>query len=157
MVNPLTTAIVNHDIKGMVGTLRERPELAFERHLDRLPIEWAAATGDVGLYLRANRLLGPAATGVDHRGLLRDYILALSRTNYFGAVSTALTAMRVWEQLREGIVRPFSKDEPEFRLDDERKLDLELLLCQAGLTTQSDLVSLADEKREAGTVRHDDR
>lgn len=142
-MSALTNAIVNHDLAGIARVMREHPELAFERNQDWLPIEWAAGTGNVVTYARANRLLGTATAGVDHRRLLKDYLVAMSRTNYFGAAEPWQAAHRAWEQIREGAVHAFSKDEPDFQLDEEQKLDLELLMAQAGVHTKAELAALA--------------
>jgi hypothetical protein len=143
-MSALTKAIVNHDLAGIARVMREQPELAWERNQDWLPIEWAAGTGNAVTYARANRLLASAAVGVKHRQLLRDYLVALSRTNYFGAVEPHKAARRAWEQMQDGMVHAFSKDEPDFQLDDEQKQDLELLMQQAGVQTKAELISVAE-------------
>jgi hypothetical protein len=141
-MSALTTAIVNHDLAGIARVMREQPELAFELNQDWLPIEWAAGTGNVVTYARANRLLGTAAAGVDHRQLLKDYVVAMSH-NYFGAVEPWKAAHRAWEQMREGAIHAFTKADPDFQLDADQKLDLELLMVQAGVHTKAELAALA--------------
>jgi hypothetical protein len=142
-MSALTTAIVNHDLAGIARVISEQPELALERNHDWLPIEWAARTGNVVTYARVNRLLGSAASGVDHRRLLKDYLVAMSRTNYCGAVEPWKAAHRLWDQIRDGAVHAFSKNEPDFQLDDDQKLELELLMVQAGVHRKADLAALA--------------
>lgn len=143
-MSDLTTAIVIHDLVGIQRVVREQPWLASERVHDRLPIEWAAATGNPMTHGRVNRLLGTAATNVDHRRLLRDFLVMLSRTNYFGAVAPAKAARRAWEQIHEGTVHVFSKDEPDFRFDVEQMRDLEVLIEQARVLPKRELEQVAE-------------
>lgn len=140
----LTRAITLHDLDGIAAAIAAAPEEIHERVSGWLPIQWAERTNNPVTYARVVRLLGSASGHIEHRLLLKNYVVAIS-SNYFGGGSPEQSAVRAWEQIHRGIVRPFSKSESDFILSDEQKMDLVHLLKEAGVDSEAALVELVRE------------
>jgi hypothetical protein len=98
--------------------------------------------GNTFTVTRLLRVLPSIAYAVDAKDLLRKRLVALG-TNYFGGGSPQAAARRLWEQVFEARVQPFSRDEPDFVLNAEQLEDCRFLLEHAAVRSKSELLALA--------------
>jgi hypothetical protein len=146
-MHPLKAAVLHHNLdefSALVGDPRVQADLALRKDLLRIAHEM----GNIFTIARVARLFPDVESGLDARALLRKQIHALA-SNWYGGGSPEQAANRMWLQLTEGTVAPFSRDEPDFALSPERKLDIEFLLHRSGIGSEQELLALAKAAGEA--------
>lgn len=129
---------------GLAGDPPEDADLALRKDLLRIAHEM----GNIFTIAKVARLFPEVESGLDARALLCKQVRALA-SNWYGGGSPEQAAHRMWLQLKEGTVAPFSKDEPDFALSPERKLDIEFLFHRSGIRSEQELVALAKAAGEA--------
>jgi len=143
-MSKLTSAITSHDFEAISRIVKEEPSLIHEEVNGWLPIEWARRCGNHFTYARVIRLFGEDSDSAQFLQVLIKCITLIS-SNYFGGGTPQKAAKRAWEQIYEGKEHPFSKDEPDFKLNIEQRMDLANLIEKCGFTSKESFVAVFEE------------
>ena len=146
-MHPLKAAVLHHkldEISALAADVSVQSDSAFSKDLLRI----AREMGNSFTITRVARLLPNSEGAIDARALLVARLRALA-SNHIGGGSPEDAAHRVWVQVAQGTVEPFSKDKPDFVLTPELKEDVKFLLSRASIESEDQLVALARSTGEA--------
>jgi hypothetical protein len=146
-MHPLKAAVLHHrldEISALAAdpSVQSDPEFA----LDLMRI--AREMGNRFTITRVARLLPYLVDSIDARALLVDRLQVLA-FNHFGGGSVEDAAHRLWVQVTEGTVEPFSRDRPDFVLTPELKEDVRFLFQHVDIQSEEQLVALSQVAGEA--------
>jgi hypothetical protein len=140
-MHPLKAAVLHHKLDE-ISELSVDPNVQTDQAFGRDLLRIACEMGNGYTITRIARLFPHIQGSIDARALLVERLRHLAY-NYFGGGSPEEAAHRMWIQVTEGTVGPFSKEKPDFVLTTELKEDVKFLLLRCDITSEDMLVTLS--------------